>query len=76
MIFEKVREIMVDTVNCDADDVKMEAALSEDLGIDSLDAVELNMALEDEFHIEIPDEELSNMKTVSDIVRYIEEKAE
>ncbi|MEG1972050.1 MAG: acyl carrier protein [Oscillospiraceae bacterium] len=72
MIFEKVRDVIVDTVNCDINDVTIEASLKDDLGLDSLDAVELNMALEEAFTITIPDEELANMKTVSDIVAYIE----
>ena len=65
MTFEKVKEIIVDTLT-------PEASLSEDLGADSLDAVELNMALEEAFAISIPDEELANFKAVSDIVTYIE----
>ncbi len=72
MIFEKVKDVIVDTINCEADDVTMEASLSDDLGADSLDAVEINMALEEAFEISIPDEELANMKTVGDIVAYIE----
>ncbi len=75
MTFEKVKEVIVDTINCEADDVKMEATLSDDLGADSLDAVEINMALEEAFDISIPDEVLAEMKTVSDIVKYIEQNA-
>ena len=70
-MFEKVRDIMVDTLSCDADKVTMEAVLTEDLDADSLDAVELNMAIEDELGIAIPDEELAKMKTVGDIVNYL-----
>ncbi|MBR6642861.1 MAG: acyl carrier protein [Lachnospiraceae bacterium] len=72
MTFEKVKEIIVDTLSCEEDKVTPEASLSEDLGADSLDAVELNMALEEAFAISIPDEELANFKAVSDIVTYIE----
>ena len=61
---------------CDADKVTMEANLFDDLGADSLDAVELNMALEDEFGFAIPDEELGNMKTVADIFNYLSSHAE
>lgn len=75
MTFEKVRNVILDTLNCDADSVTPEANLAEDLGADSLDSVELNMALEDAFGISIPDEELTNMKKVSDIVAYIDEHA-
>ena len=72
MTFDKVKEIIVDTLSCDEDKVTLEATLSDDLGADSLDAVELNMALEEAFEISIPDEELANFKTVNDIVTYID----
>lgn len=74
-MFEKVRDIIVDTLSCDADKVTMEATLADDLGADSLDAVELNMALEDNLGVAISDEELANMKTVGDIVNYLETNA-
>ena len=74
-MFEKVRDIIVDTLSCDADKVTMEATLADDLGVDSLDAVELNMALEDNLGVAISDEELANMKTVGDIVNYLEANA-
>ncbi|TCL61281.1 acyl carrier protein [Allofournierella massiliensis] len=74
-MFEKVRDIIVDTLSCDADKVTMEATLADDLGADSLDAVELNMALEDNLGVAISDEELANMKTVGDIVNYLEANA-
>ena len=54
----------------------MEAAIADDLGADSLDVVDLVMSLEEEFNIEIPDEEVENIKTVGDIVKFIEEKTE
>jgi len=72
MTFEKVKGIIVNTLSCDEEKVTLEASLTEDLGADSLDAVELNMALEEAFEISIPDEELANFKTVQDIVTYIE----
>ena len=75
-MFEKVRDIIVDTLSCDADKVTMEATLADDLGADSLDAVELNMALEDNLGVAISDEELANMKTVGDIVTYLDAHAE
>ena len=71
-MFEKVKKTIVDTLDCEMDAVTLEATLSEDLGADSLDAVELNMALEDEFGVAIPDEELAKLKTVGDIVAYLE----
>ena len=63
MTFEEMKKIVVDTLNCDADKVTMEA--------NSLDAVELNMALEDACGVSIPDEELAKLKTVGDIYNYI-----
>ena len=80
MDFEKVKEIIVDSLSCDESQVTMEAnlkddldtSLTEDLEADSLDAVELIMQIEEEFEVEIPDEVASNMKTVKDIVDYIE----
>lgn len=72
MKFEEVREIMVDTLGCDEEKIMLEASLADDLNIDSLDAVELVMAIEEKYGIKIPDEELGNMKKVSDIVAAIE----
>ncbi len=72
MNFDKVKETMVDTLGCDEEKITMEAKLAEDLSIDSLDAVELVMALEEAFGIKIPDEELANMKTVGNIVECVE----
>lgn len=72
MTFEEMKKIVVDTLNCDEDKVTMEASLTEDLEADSLDAVELNMALEEALGYSVADEELQNMKTVGDIVRYLE----
>ena len=66
MTFEEMKKIVVDTLNCDEDKVTMEASLTEDL-----DAVELNMALEDACGVSIPDEELAKLKTVGDIYNYI-----
>ncbi len=72
MTFEEVKEVIVDTISCDESLVTLEADLADDIGIDSLDAVELGMALEEKFGIKIPDEELANFKTVKDIVEYID----
>ena len=71
MEFEKVREIIVETLSCDLDKVTMEARLADDLGADSLEAVELSMALEEAFDVTISDEDLPNMKTVGDLVNFI-----
>ena len=72
MTFEKVKEIIVETISVDEDKVTMEAKLADDLGADSLDAVELNMALEEAFDISISDEDLMTFVTVGDIVNHIE----
>ena len=73
--FEELKEVFVDTLNCDADKVTMEASLTEDLQADSLDAVELNMAFEDKFGITIADEDLGKLKTVGDIFNYLVARA-
>lgn len=72
MTFDKVKEIIVDTLSCEEAKVTLEASLADDLGADSLDAVEVNMALEEAFGISIPDEALADFKTIQDIVTYIE----
>ena len=74
-MFEKVKEIIVDTLSCEEELVTLEATLAEDLGADSLDAVELNMALEDGLGVSIPDEKMAEMKTVGDIIKYLEGQA-
>ncbi len=71
---DKVREIIVDQLGVEADKVKMEASFVDDLGADSLDIVELVMALEEEFNIEIPDEDAEKTRTVADVVNYISNK--
>lgn len=72
MNFEKIKEIMVDTLGCDEDKVVADALLAEDLNIDSLDAVELVMMIEENTGVKITDDELPNMKKVSDIVDCLE----
>ncbi len=72
MVFEKVRKILCDQLDVEEDKVTMDANIGEDLGADSLDIVDLIMSLEEEFDCEIPDEEVEGIKTVSDIVKYIE----
>ena len=71
MIFEKVQEKVAEQLGVDADEVTLESSFIDDLGADSLDIVELLMALEEEFDIEIPDEEAEKLTTVSDVVEYI-----
>ncbi len=71
MEFEKVKEIIVDQLGVEDAAVTMEASFIDDLGADSLDIVELIMALEEEFDLEIPDSEAENIKTVADVVNYI-----
>lgn len=75
MEFEKVRDVIVDQLGVDADEVTMEASFVEDLGADSLDVVELIMGLETEFDIEIPDEDAEKIGTVGDAVEYIKNHA-
>ena len=72
--FENVRDIIVNTLSCVADQVTMETNLFEDLEADSLEAVELSLALEDAFGVGIADEDMTKIKTVSDIVAYLESK--
>ena len=72
MVFERVREIICDQLDVDEEDVTMDSSIAEDFGADSLDVVDLIMSLEEEFDKEIPDEDVENIKTVGDIVRYIE----
>lgn len=75
MEFEQVRAIVVDQLGAEEADVTMEASFVDDLGADSLDVVELIMALEEEFDIEIPDEDAEKISTVGDAVAYIKENA-
>ncbi|MDZ4806606.1 MAG: acyl carrier protein [Candidatus Eisenbacteria bacterium] len=72
---EKVREIIVEQLGVAADQVKPEARFIDDLGADSLDTVELIMALEEEFGVEIPDEDAEKMVTVGDALNYLKEHA-
>lgn len=77
MVFDKVKEIIIDQLDVDEDKVTMDAEIRGDLGADSLDAVDLIMAFEEEFNIEIPDDVAENkIKTVGDAVTYIEENTE
>lgn len=72
MVLEKVAAILEETLDVNADDITLETRLQEDLDADSIDAVDIAMSIEDEFKIEVPDEVIENMRTVSDIVDFIE----
>lgn len=75
MVFKKVVEIIVDQLEVDSEvEITPATSLINDLEADSLDAVEVIMALEDEFDVEIPDEDAENFKNIGDIAKYIEEK--
>lgn len=76
MVFDKIKDIIVEQLDVEEDAVTMEASIKEDLGADSLDVVDLVMSIEESFDVEIPDEEVENIKTVGDIVKYIENKVE
>ena len=76
MIFDKVKSIIVDQLDGDEDKVTLNANIQDDLGADSLDIVDLVMSFEDEFDLEIPDDQVENIKTVGDVVKYIEENTE
>ena len=71
--FEKVRDIVVEQLGVEADEVSIDSTFIDDLGADSLDIVELIMAFEEEFNIEIPDEAAEKIKTVQDVVTYIDQ---
>nr|WP_284697561.1 acyl carrier protein [Thermoanaerobacterium sp. RBIITD] len=71
MEFEKIRDIIVEQLGVDPEEVTMESSFIDDLGADSLDIVELIMALEEEFDVEIPDEDAEKIKTVGDVVEYL-----
>ena len=73
-LMQKITKVVVDKLGVAEDKVKPEAAFAEDLGADSLDQVELVMALEDEFDIEIPDEEAEKLKKVGDVIAYVKSK--
>lgn len=74
MVFEKVKEIIAEQLDVDAEGIKPETSLMRDLEADSLDAVEIMMALEDEFEIEVPDEVAEGFKNIGEIVKYVESK--
>ena len=73
MVFEKIKEIIIDELGIDESKITMDARFREDLGADSLDAVEIIMQIEEEFGVEINENVIQDMKVIGDIVKYIEE---
>ena len=71
MVFDKVKDIVVEQLGVEESDVTIESKFIDDLGADSLDVVELIMAMEDEFDLEFPEEEAENISTIGDVVDYI-----
>lgn len=76
MIFEKLKDIIAEQLSVEADEVKMDSNIQDDLGADSLDVVDLITTIEDEFDISIPDEAVEEIKTVGDIANYIEKNTD
>ena len=74
MTFDKIKDIIIEQLQVEESDVNMDTNLMKDLSADSLDAVEIIMAIEDTFGIEIPDEDAEKFQSVGDIVKYVEEK--
>lgn len=72
-IFEKLQEIIAEQLEMNIEDVELTSELVDDLGADSLDVVDLVMSIEDEFEVEVPDEALEDIRTVEDVVKYIED---
>ncbi len=76
MTFDKIKELIVDQLDVEEDKVTMEANIQDDLGADSLDIVDLVMSVEDEFEVKIEDDDVESIKTVGDIVHYIDNAVE
>ena len=74
MEFEKLKKIIAEVLNVDEEEITMETTFVDDLGADSLDLFELVMALEDEYSVEIPAEDLQNLATVGDVMKYLKDK--
>lgn len=72
MIFEKIKKLLAEQINISEDEIKMESDIINDLGADSLDVVEMLMAVETEFNVTVPDEVAMDMKTIGDVVSFIE----
>ena len=73
MVLDKMKDILVEQLECDPEDITMESLLVDDLGADSLDAIDIVMSVEDTFKVEVPDEIIEKIETVGDIVNYTED---
>ncbi len=73
-MFEKIKEIVAEQLSCNEDEITMDTNFKDDLGADSLDLFELVMALEEEYDVEIPSEDLTNINTVEDVINYLRDK--
>ncbi len=73
MIFEKVKKLIAEQLDVEESSIQETSNIADDLGADSLDVVDLVMSIEDEFDVEIPEDQVENIKTVGDIVKYIED---
>ena len=76
MVFDQVKESLADILSCDADKIELDTDLVRDLGVDSIDTVELIMAVEDTYDIKISDKDAEDLKTVGDVVAFIEDHLE
>ena len=74
-IFDRIRDLLADQLGISADSITAESTFTDDLGIDSLDMVDMVMTLEDEFDVTIPDDEMETLRTVGDLVNYVEEQS-
>ena len=72
MVLDKMKDILMEQLECNPEDITMESLLVDDLGADSLDAIDIVMSVEDTFKVEVPDEIIEKIETVGDIVNYIE----
>lgn len=72
MIFEEIKDILAEQLDLDPETIELSSSLANDLGADSIDAIDIVMSLEDQYGIEVPDSVIENMKTVEDIVNFIE----
>lgn len=73
MVLDKMKDVLVEQLECNPEDITMESLLVDDLGADSLDAIDIVMSVEDTFKVEVPDEIIEKIETVGDIVNYIED---
>lgn len=73
-MFEKIKEIIAEQLNVDMESITMDSSLKDDLGADSLDLFQVVMALEEEYDLEIPSEDLADVSTVEDVINYLKNK--